>query len=1085
MDEGKKSLTAAQFLEDERRHWNPTKPFGLAISGGGIRSATFSLGVLQCLAAAGLLEKLDYLATVSGGGYIGTWLSTWAKRGGKVSEINDKLKPRPHHSAEEAPEIGWLRKYGNYLSPKVGLLSADTWAMLTIWAGNTMLTMLTLTALLLASLLIPWMVWTGIQWPQEAAHKEAIWLAAMIFLTLAPVYYLLGKDGQLRGWVPAGLVCLSSLLTAAAYWPKAVPDKGLDYLWPGSLGFGALTGGICVWGMLKSGEKDRWSGLRVGLRALLGVIVGSAGLWGLHQVARVSLSDGWLLQAALGPPLIALGLCAILSLMIGVIGWRMPDYDREGWRRVAAYICILLLASVALSLIAYFGPVLMGLLWKVTAVGLSTGGVWAAISGLGAWLGRSGSTSGRADSKRPIVDLLLPATGVVFTLGLMVILSVGAIDLLHLFTGAKNSYLASVTGPQQTVWCDACRREAAATDWGGVWDALQLAYQSDLKALPKSERPWAIGWAPFSLFALFCLFSRLFSINEFSLHCFYRNRLVRAYCGAATNDREKSPYSKFTNFTREDDPPMSELNPNEVGYLHLICCAANVNLEETGFAERRAAPFVFTPFGCGYALPDGGSNRDGDGQAKAPPPPENEPSGHAGYQIYPNSKDLKKVTAGTAMSISGAAASPNMGFHTSPIMAFLLSVFNVRLGYWMWNTGSHNSLTRSLNLDRLLPKLTKHNVTWEPRGPRNGAFYYLAELFGLANQRRKYIYLSDGGHFENLGVYELLRRRVKYIICIDAEADPDFQFESLGGLVRKARSDMGIEIDLDTSDIDPVKDGPPEGWWSRSHATVGKITYPQVKGKQKMGDQENEPEPAKESGKQNDKKLRENEGRLLYLKLSVTGDEPQDILTYRKQNLDFPHQSTGDQFFAESQFESYRRLGLHVARTTLQANSHDADRLGSHADIQPVADLEECFSNLRSGWIPTPRAISQNFTKHSGQLTEMLGELQTRPELWKLGRQLTPNIPGNVPEAIADGREYQESFFFCQRLLQLMEDVYLDLQLETNFDHLSCQGWMEQFREWAASEMMMRVYGATRQTFGAPFQSFYVRRLEKSKKPKK
>src|SRR5688572_5553301 len=96
---------------------------GLAISGGGIRSATFALGVLDSLRRGGLLTKLHYLSTVSGGGYVGSWLSANCRR------RQGWLNP----DAPWTESIKHLRRYSNYLSPRVGFFSADTWSMVTIW----------------------------------------------------------------------------------------------------------------------------------------------------------------------------------------------------------------------------------------------------------------------------------------------------------------------------------------------------------------------------------------------------------------------------------------------------------------------------------------------------------------------------------------------------------------------------------------------------------------------------------------------------------------------------------------------------------------------------------------------------------------------------------------------------------------------------------------------------------------------------------------------------------------------------------------------------------------------------------------
>ena len=128
---------------------------GLAFSGGGIRSATFNLGILQGLARLGLLRKFDYLSTVSGGGYIGSWLMAWMhhqKIG--IKEVERKLAPAAYvpQKVTEAPELRFLRNYSNYLTPRTGLLSADFWAFLDL--RNTFLNLI-IPLLALLSLLLP------------------------------------------------------------------------------------------------------------------------------------------------------------------------------------------------------------------------------------------------------------------------------------------------------------------------------------------------------------------------------------------------------------------------------------------------------------------------------------------------------------------------------------------------------------------------------------------------------------------------------------------------------------------------------------------------------------------------------------------------------------------------------------------------------------------------------------------------------------------------------------------------------------------------------------------------------------------
>jgi hypothetical protein len=215
------------------------------------------------------------------------------------------------------------------------------------------------------------------------------------------------------------------------------------------------------------------------------------------------------------------------------------------------------------------------------------------------------------------------------------------------------------------------------------------------------------------------------------------------------------------------------------------------------------------------------------------------------------------------MAISGAAASPNMGYHTSTALAFLMTVFNVRLGWWLPNT---------------------RGKAWQSSSPGFGLFYLLNELLGQTNQERDYVYLSDGGHFENLGVYELVKRRCKVIVACDASEDHGMSFASLGSAIEKCRTDLGIDISID---VEEIRKRDSDGY-SSSHCKVGRIRYDQV-----------------------DKGVAE--GVLVYIKSSLKAEVPTDVLRYRDRNEDFPHQSTADQWFGESQFESYRELGHHIA----------------------------------------------------------------------------------------------------------------------------------------------------------------------------
>jgi len=210
--------------------------------------------------------------------------------------------------------------------------------------------------------------------------------------------------------------------------------------------------------------------------------------------------------------------------------------------------------------------------------------------------------------------------------------------------------------------------------------------------------------------------------------------------------------------------------------------------------------------------------------------------------------------------------SPNWGFHSSPTMAFLLTIFNVRLGLWIRNPRHKRFRLRG-----------RHS---NPSSPWFGLLYLLTELFGLVNDEAAFVYLTDGGHFENMGLYELVRRHCSTIVICDSEQDGDLSFQGIGMAIRKCRIDHGAEITLDLSQLDPTGTPPASPY----PCIAGTIRY-----------------------------ANGSTGQILYIKSAYTRDLPGDLVNFHRENPTFPNTSTLDQWFSESQFESYRRLGQHYA----------------------------------------------------------------------------------------------------------------------------------------------------------------------------
>ena len=224
-------------------------------------------------------------------------------------------------------------------------------------------------------------------------------------------------------------------------------------------------------------------------------------------------------------------------------------------------------------------------------------------------------------------------------------------------------------------------------------------------------------------------------INEFSLHHFYKNRLVRCYLGASSPDREAKS-NPFTGFSSRDDVRLATLHtgagsvPGEggkpyIGPYLIVNAALNISHgKRLAWQERKAASFIFTPRYSGY---DGVMLKTEAGESLDPNAfrPTNE-------YAYPEPNQEGGIHLGTCVAISGAAASPNMGYHTSTAVAFLLTLFNVRLGWWLGNP--------------------RHTRKWRRSGPMIGLLYLVDELFGMTTAESDYVYLSDGGHFENMGI---------------------------------------------------------------------------------------------------------------------------------------------------------------------------------------------------------------------------------------------------------------------------------------------------------------------------------------------
>lgn len=885
----------------------------LCISGGGIRSATFALGVIQGLAGLGksaadsVLSKIDYLSTVSGGGYIGSWLSAWALRNGGIQTVVKELRTPTGDKLEPEPKpVSNLRQFSHYLAPKHELLSADTWAFFGMYFRNLLLRLLVLATLFMGILALPRLLVSLIVWLQPAHSAGWIRIIAVVMFFWALGYLALtrpvGKTAP-KGWLYTNgafqVLCLLPMCIVAValvighawfditnFTLSSVVLSAAVYA-----AISSLTYAIRYW---RANAHEIRDDVRLGIslasytlkKQLLEILVASIsgalfgaliyGFLGLFkhgasgmfptmaapnplawtQTYPPQLSDSLAaVYVAFGVPLILLALLLQATVFVGGTGWFNEDFDREWWGRAVAWLIIAGIGWIVVTAFAIYGPFLS--VRDLTAFGSVGGG-----SGLLALLLKGVKTGEKRKAKWAATSTasnkLLGSSVSIFTLCLLVALYLPVAvliqnkvvrawlehenqiarrpdkTLIEVLQGASWSYEKKMPTEERALGSGektikTIERPAIKTDELLALDHLYIIEQTP----PQAALLLVIGPILLSLIA-----SQIIPANRFSIHALYRVRLIRSYLRASNPHHDPNP---FTGFDPEDNFPMKELQalPRPIQIVNIT-----LNLEREGFLrERQTQPFTASPLHCG--------------------------SLDLGYRPTANYAGPNGITLGTAAAISGVTANRGMGYHSSAALGFILTLFNLRLGWWLGNPGPAGEETHHL------------------RNPRASLRPLLAEVFGNTNAAHPYVYLSDGGHFEGLGLYEMVLRRCRRIIVIDAGTDKDFTFADLANAIRKIRTDFGIRVRMDRRALYPRSTEKDELDRPKYCAT-GHIFYSDVDG------------------------LDAPDGEFVYIKPVIYGDEPEDIYHYAVTNKAFPHESTGR--LSESQFESYRALGEYTVQ---------------------------------------------------------------------------------------------------------------------------------------------------------------------------
>jgi hypothetical protein len=841
-----------------------------------------------------------------------------------LAQIETLISARP--GGVEGEPIRNLRRFTNFLMPNPGVFSLDTWTGVLLWVRNALINWLIFAPVFAAIVALPILyfavVCAVVAPPDSSVLDTAVAVAAAgcllfgcyqglvtlpshshpdepVSKTERPDYGPTGRDLARRVVLPMVAWCLLAPLALGA----VVPDSGV----PDAARAVFSTEGPCIAPPALAPapvacpppvlEPDSPLQTRFILLPLLSLLACLAAYGLAYVQIRLKYPDpplrndhlrpfwrsGWafLLSTSLSAALIWYGtwLCRHLDvfwLALAGPAWialsdvlrttiyvafrkegLRADLDREWLARLNAAKLFIVLAGTLVGSVVVLGGLAVASLSSEAFSALTAGGLSAGSAA--ALIGKSARTAFAAQQTEPTKARLIP-TDILIGIGIVLF----GLAILVVFG------------------------RAVAVGAGGIVSALT----------PSASAPvWGLALAVLAILlgalALAWWLGRRINLNRFSLHAVYRNRLVRAFLGSARPEAMARP-DRFTDFDPFDNLRVTDAfdRREPMRLMPVINVALNrTSGKDTARAERMAEPFTITPLRCGAATLCGpGADRANKAAWQGA---YVRSDAYAGNERQTGSGDeAKGISLGTAMTISGAAASPNMGYYSSPIVAFVMTLFNVRLGAWLPNPGMNAQGSDLVD-------------TLKASGPRNALPALLNELLGRSDTDNDYLYLSDGGHFDNLGLYEMLRRKCRLIVAIDASQDKAYSSEEFGRVKQRVLIDLGITIDFTFGASTNGKPLPPPG-------SLGRITY--VDG---------------------------SLGRLLIVKPWISNDLPLELRAFLARKSSFPHESTANQFFTESDFESYRRLGEFVVDRIIGTGSSSAP-----ANTPPTPLLDAVFAGL-------------------------------------------------------------------------------------------------------------------------------------------
>ncbi len=811
----------------------PADLFGVSLSGGGIRSASYCLGALQALHAWGLINRIDYLSTVSGGGYIGTSMIAGMyanqhnnRTAGVPVECEFPFSRSSTRNIRDCEAVSHLRDYSRFLAPG-GLMDiiASFAIIMRGWAVNI---------LLLLAFLLP--------------------LASVFILTNPTTKHL--EHSILLDLT--NLVLNTEWKATSVWWPKVEPAIASPFFFTAAAA-SCLILWLAGWAIYRSYDESagrvrrrdepslEYDGLGARVGRLLLIALAFAGVMELQPIIIAAITKRMVAQ----PPSVGsvTGLATIGASIVAFSAVFQGKLTVWIQRALSVPSIAARLRSLLAKSILYVAALILPFL--IYGVFLTI-----VISGI------------RSGNSYPFASTLLISRNWVFSLSL-------CFFSLLFVAGSQIVSWSIKRNPwdTQTVIRKVhfnLRVLALIAIWLIV---LPIAGISTRIGPEEKIEDWIVLGNYLALTLAVIVVSATFTENANGLHRLYRDRLRLAY---RLSDGAGKPL------------PLHAL-PDLAPYL-LVNGTLNARLPKKEESKRKAGA--------------------------APPIPPNRPpdpakrgrnaefflfSKHAiGSEttLYADPKWISsaepELDLAAAAAISGAAVSSSMGRIGIGLLGPTLALLNLRLGFWLPNPSRPEAKNRH----------------WEDLF----RLYLFAEAFGRLRSDSSRIYVTDGGHIDNIGLYQLLKRRCKFIIVVDSEADPAMNFSAFADVQRFARIDEGVLISLDwrtfrNTTLERLADRSVPGAASRENPpriSIGCITY--------------------EGGE---------EGILLYVKAAVMGSEPDYVLDYERRYPDFPHEATSDQFFSEEQMEAYRALGFHAVNEAFARAP-----MGSRTSVKPNKTLK-------------------------------------------------------------------------------------------------------------------------------------------------